>query len=141
MHTRTKVIPVYLPLIDMPPVEYDTVLTSMLQIKNLTEATGQPFSLFTLDQQLYRYAEDNQWALPEIFPITTFMAETGLVEIMPSCIFWCSKNAYREDISMCMRAIRMVVEVVLESIITDPQVQCYDTLIATLEEKQINIKK
>ena len=30
---RTKAI--YLPLIDMPPAEYDTMLTSMLQIKRL----------------------------------------------------------------------------------------------------------
>ena len=48
---KTKAI--YLPLIDMPPAEYDhTVLTSMLQVKGLSEAAGQPFTLLTFDQQL-----------------------------------------------------------------------------------------
>lgn len=72
---KTKAI--YLPLIDMPPAEYDTVLTSMLQIKKLSELTGQPFTLFTLDQQLYRYAVEIEWALPEIFLPSSFVLRLG----------------------------------------------------------------
>ena len=53
---QVKTNAIYLPLIDMPPAEYDTILTSMLQVKRLSEAAGQPFTVFTLDQQLYRYA-------------------------------------------------------------------------------------
>ena len=40
----------------MPPAEYDTIFTSMLQLKRLPTASGQPFTVFTSDQQLYRYA-------------------------------------------------------------------------------------
>ena len=102
LKTKTKAI--YLPLIDMPPAEYDTMLTSMLQMKRLSEAAGQPFTIFTFDQQLYRYAVEIQWALPEVFPTSSFvlrlggmhmlisfigavgnlMAETGLSDIMSS---------------------------------------------------------
>ena len=35
---QLKTNAIYLPLIDMPPAEYDTILTSMLQIKRLSEA-------------------------------------------------------------------------------------------------------
>ena len=70
----------YLPLIDMPPTEYDTILTSMLHVKRLTEASGQPFTVFTLDQQLYRYAVEIQWALPDAFPPTTFQVSSVLLE-------------------------------------------------------------
>ncbi len=36
---------------------------------------------------------------------------------------------------MCMRALRMVVEIILEQLIKDLKVQCYDTLMASLEER------
>ena len=36
---------------------------------------------------------------------------------------------------MCMRALRMVVEVVLQPILNELTVQCYDTFIASLEER------
>ncbi len=61
LQQKTKAI--YLPLIDMPPAEYDTVLTSMLQVKRLSELAGQPFTVLTFDQQLYRYAVEIQWAI------------------------------------------------------------------------------
>ena len=74
---KPKTRAIYLPLIDMTPAEHDTILTSMLQIKKLTEAIGQPFALLTLDQQLYRYAVEIQWALPEVFPASSFILRLG----------------------------------------------------------------
>lgn len=59
---------IYPSLIDMPPAEYDTMLTSFLQIKRLTEKIGQSFKIFTVDQQLHRYAIEILWAFPERFP-------------------------------------------------------------------------
>ena len=47
---QLKTETIYLPLIDMPPAEYDTILTLMLQAKRLSEAAGQQFTVFTLDQ-------------------------------------------------------------------------------------------
>ena len=73
---KPKTRAIYLPLIDMTSAEHDTILTSMLQIKKLTEATGQPFALLTLDQQLYRYAVEIQWELPEVFSSFIFHLET-----------------------------------------------------------------
>ena len=149
---QPKTKAVYLPLIDMPPAEYDTVLTSMLQMKRLTETTGQPFTILTLDQQLYRYAVEIQWALPELFPTSSFilrlggmhllmsfigsvgnlMAESGLEDIMASVFAGVKQMLIGKKFPMCMRALRMVVEVILQTI--DPQCH-YDQLMEQLEEK------
>ena len=51
---QPKTRAVYLPLIDLHAANYDTTLISMLQVKRLTVKTGQTFTLFTVDQQLYR---------------------------------------------------------------------------------------
>ena len=128
----------------MPPAEYDTMLTSMLQMKRLSESTGQPFTIFTLDQQLYRYAVEIQWALPDVFPPTSFiirlggmhmlmsfiravgnlMKETGLADIMSSAFAEVNKMLIGKKFLMCMRALRMVVEVVLQPILNEFTVQC-----------------
>ena len=70
----------------MPPAEYDTVLTSMLKIKTLTGATGQQFAILTLDQQLYRYAVEIQWAFPELFPPSSFFLRIGGMHMLMSFI-------------------------------------------------------
>ena len=75
LHIKTKTI--YLPLIDMPPDDYDTIITSMLQVKRLSEASGQPFTVLTFDQQLYRYAVEIQWACPDLFPPSSFLIRLG----------------------------------------------------------------
>ncbi len=150
---KTKAI--YLPLIDMPPAEYDIVLTSMLKVKRLSELAGQSFTLLTFDQQLYRYAVEIQWALPEVFPPSSFivrlggmhllmsfigsvgnlMTETGLADILSSAFGGVHKMLIGKKFPMCMRALRMVVEIILEQLIKDLKVQCYDTLMASLEER------
>ena len=109
----------------MPPAEYDTILTSMLHIKRLSESTGKQFTLFTLDQQLYRYAVEIQWALPEVFPPFSFilrlggmhmlisfiaavwnlMTETGLADIMSSAFAGVHKMLVGKKIPMCMRSL------------------------------------
>ena len=66
----------------MPPAEYDTILTSM----RLSEAAGQPFTVFTLDQQLYRYAVEIQWALPDVFPPSVFLVRLGGMHMLMSFI-------------------------------------------------------
>lgn len=134
----------------MPSTEYDTILTSMLHVKRLTKACGQPFTVFTLDQQLYRYAVEIQWALPGAFPPTTFllrlgcmhmlisfigavgnlMAETGLVDIMSSTFAGVHKMLLGKRFPMCTRALRMVAEVLLTPVIDDPEVYCYDAFMA-----------
>ena len=153
LQQKTKAV--YLPLIDMPPAEYDTALTSMLQVKRLSEAAGQPFTVITFDQQLYRYAVEIQWARPDIFPQSTFliryggmhmlmsfigavgnlMTETGLSNILSSAFSGVHKMLQDKKFPMCMRALRMVVEVILIPIIGDAEVKCPDTFMASLEAK------
>lgn len=150
---QPKTRAIYLPLIDMPPAEYETIPTSMLQIKRLTEATGQLFALLTLDQQLYRYAVEIQWALPEVFPASSFilrlggmhmlmsfigavrnlMTETGLADIMSAAFAGVHQMLIGKKFPMCMRALRMVVEVILEPTINDHSLLCYDTFLSDLE--------
>ena len=127
----------------------------MLKIKKLSEDTGQTFSIFTLDQQLHNYAIQLQWALPETFPINTFfvrlggmhtlmnligatgnlMADTGLADILSSEFAGVKKMLIGKKFPQCLRALRMVVEVILEPILEDPSVQCYDDLMENLENR------
>lgn len=154
---QQKTRAIYLPLIDMPPAEYDTVLTSMLQVKRLSEAAGQPFTVLTFDQQLYRYAVEIQWARPDVFPQSTFlirlggmhmlmsfvgavgnlMTETGLSDVMSSAFSGVHKMLQGKKFPMCMRALRMVIEVILTPIIGDAEVKCPDTFMASLEARAL----
>jgi hypothetical protein len=54
LQPKTKVI--YLPMIDKSPTDPDTIVSAMLKAKQVTEATGQQYIVFTADQQLYKVA-------------------------------------------------------------------------------------
>ena len=58
----------------------------MLQVKRLSEAAGQQFIVFTLDQQRYRYAVEIQWALPSLFLSSTFLVQLGGMHLLMSFI-------------------------------------------------------
>ena len=87
--------------------------------------------MFALDQQLYRYAVEIQWA---IFPLSTIffvklggmhflmsfidavgslMTETGLVDIMSSAFGGAHKVLLGKKFPMCMGALRMMVQIIL----------------------------
>ena len=46
----------YQPLIDMKPSNPDTMMTALVEAQRLTKLSGQDFTVFTCDQQLYRVA-------------------------------------------------------------------------------------
>ena len=54
MEPKTQAV--YLPLIDMPPSNPDTVLTALHKAKRLTKERGQKNTIFTSDQQLCKVA-------------------------------------------------------------------------------------
>ena len=54
MEPKTQAV--YLPLIDMPPSNPDTVLTALHRGKRLTKERGQKNTIFTSDQQLCKVA-------------------------------------------------------------------------------------
>jgi len=45
---------VYTPLINMTPSDPDTMMNAMVEATRLTNDTGQSFTIFIADQQLYR---------------------------------------------------------------------------------------
>ena len=61
------------------------------------------------------------------------MAETGLSDIMSSAFAGVHKMLTGKKFPMCMRALRVVVEMILEPIINDLSIQGYEDFIATLE--------
>ena len=64
---KPKTQAVYLPLIDMPPSDPDTILTALHEAKRLTKERGQKNTIFTSDQQLYIVAVEMKWAHPDDF--------------------------------------------------------------------------
>lgn len=154
---QPKTRAVYLLLIDLPPAKYDTMLTSMLQVERLTEPTGQTFTLFTLDQQLYRIAVEIQWSLPELFPpsfiiqlggmhlLTSFieavgnlMSNTDLADILSSGFAGVAKMMIGKKFPICIRALRIVVEMILAPLITN--LKCNDDLMEVLQEEQVGVR-
>ena len=59
---KTKVT--FLPLLDQKPSDHSTVLTVMKEAERITGQAGQKFTVFTLDQQLYKVAIDVIWSDP-----------------------------------------------------------------------------
>ena len=102
IHPATKAI--YTLLIDMVPSEPDTIMTAMKEAQKLTLSTGQAFTLFTNDQQLYRVAVHVLWVYPDKFPnfipslggMHTLMSFIGAVG--PHVQQWLGRN-----LAICLR--------------------------------------
>ena len=58
--TKSKVT--FLPLIDKTPSDPSTILTVLLEAERITVQAGQEFTVFTLDQQLYKADLDVIWS-------------------------------------------------------------------------------
>ena len=57
----------YTPLIDMKPSDPSTVMTAMIEARRLTNQAGQPDTIITADQQIYRVMIDISWVYKEEF--------------------------------------------------------------------------
>lgn len=97
---KPKTQAVYLPLIDMPPSNPDTMMTALQEAKRLTNERGQKSAVFTCDQQLYKVAVEVTWAYSNEFSdvivrlggmhmlmsfvgaVGTLMQGTGLSEVL-----------------------------------------------------------
>ena len=116
----------------MPPTEHNIMLTSTIQVKQLTEQTGQTFTLFTANQQLHRIAVEFQWAMSELFPsnfITRLggmhmllnfidavgnpMVDSGIYAILSADFAGVSKMLIGKEFPMRMCALHIVVEIIL----------------------------
>ncbi len=143
----------YLPLIDMPPADHDTILTAMTKAQTITLKTGQKFTLFTADLQLYKLVVDIKWTYPDkfttLFPrlggmhtlmsfigcVGTIMEETGLAEILGSVFGGVEKMLSGKKFPQNMRALRLLAEELLRPVIEQHQVKSMDQLVDILEKR------
>jgi hypothetical protein len=57
----TQTCVTYKPIIDAPPTDLSTVYTTMKQCQEMCASLGQPYSVQTMDQQLYALAQQIKW--------------------------------------------------------------------------------
>ena len=126
---------IYTPQIDMDPADSDTMLTAMTEAKQLTNQSGQNEIIFTNDQQFYKVTVQITWVYPDRFAnfiprlggmhtlmsfigcVGNLMAETGLGDIMKSAFGSVSKMLAGRMFPQNFRALRLVVEEILRSIL------------------------
>ncbi len=148
---KAKTKAVYLPLIDMAPAEPTTMLTAMIEAQKLSNATGQVYTIFTNDQQLYRVAVNITWVYNDLFlnfirrlggmhtlmsfvgAVGTLMADTGLESIMDVAFGGVAKMLTGKKYPQNVRALRMVVEEQLRGIICNEELQTHSHLMRILE--------
>ena len=154
MSPRNKAV--YMPLIDTPPADPSTMMTALAEAGRLTSETGQEFTIFTCDQQLYRISLQVIWAYPEQFSnvilrlggmhmlmsfvgaVGSLMSESGLSEIMNAAFSGVAKMLNGKKFPQNVRALRLVVEELLRKIIHDSNVTSYEDLILVLDNLASN---
>lgn len=148
---KPKTQAVYLPLIDMPPSDPDTMMTALHETKRLTNERGQAKVVFTSDQQLYKVAVDVKWAYPNdisdvilrlggmhmlmsfVGAIGSLMGGSGLSEILSSTFAGVSKMLIGKKFPQNVRAMRLVAEELLRNIINREDVTSMEDLLAHLD--------
>ena len=148
---KPKTTAVYLPLIDMAPAEPNTMMTAMVEAQRLTNSTGQVYTIFTNDQQLYRVAVNVTWVHSEQFvnfiprlggmhtlmsfvgAIGTLMVDSGLEQILEVAFGGVSKMLSGKKYPQNIRALRIVVEELLRNVVGLEQTQSYTDLMDMLE--------
>lgn len=135
IHPSTQAM--YLPLVDMTPAEPDTMLTAMVEVQRLTRLTGQEYTIFTNDQQLYKVVVGITWVYHDLFKqfiprlggmhtlmnfggaVGMLMTNTGLDTILQSAFGGVPKLMAGKNFPQNVRALRMVAEELLRSILPD----------------------
>ena len=149
MQPKTKAV--YLPLIDMTPSDPDTIMTALHEAKRLTKERGQKNVIFTSDQQLYKVAVEVQWAYPREFSdvinrlggmhtlmsfagaVGTLMQGSGLSEILESTFAGVTKMLSGKKFPQNIRAIRLVLEELLRSTMSDGSISTMEELLTRLD--------
>ena len=139
----------YTPLIDNKPSDPSTILTAMLEYKNVTEEAGQAITIFTADQQLYRVALDIIWSNPEkwstffvrlsgkhmlmsfIGCVGMLMTNSGLTALLKSAFSGVEKMLTGKKFPMNLRALRIVFLELLRGYIDE--IHSYDELVRFID--------
>ena len=66
---QPKSIVSFMPLIDLPPAQHDTILTSLEKGLSLVKNKGNDVLIFTADQQLYKIVIDIMFHQPSYFKL------------------------------------------------------------------------
>ena len=135
----------------MVPTDPVTMMTAMVEAQKLTKQTGQVYTVFTADQQLYRVMVNVLWVHPEMFPnfiprlggmhllmsfvgcVGTLMTSSGLEEVLKSAFGGVPSMLTRKNFPQNTRALRMNTEEILHG--TLESVESYDDLMLLLEMK------
>ena len=126
---------VYTPFLDMVPAEPDTMKTAMVEAQRLTILTGQKWTVFTNDQQLYQVAVSITWVDRDMFSmfvprlggmhmmmsfvgaVGTLMRGSGLEEILKSTFAGVPKLLSGKKFPQNVRALRIVTEELLRPLL------------------------
>ncbi len=154
--SRPMTMTSYQPLIDMPPADPDTMMTALVEAQRITAQTGQEYTVFTCDQQLYRVALDVMWVYPDRFSnvilrlggmhllmsfigsIGTLMADTGLSDVLESVFGGVGKMLTGKKFPQNVRALRLIVEEILRDVLLNhPQLSTTDELLLELERRSL----
>ena len=143
---------VYLPLIDMPPSDPDTIMTALHEAKRLTNERGQKNAIFTSDQQLYKVAVDVQWAYPKEYSdvivrlggmhmlmsfvgaVGALMQGSGLAEVLDPTFAGVTKMLSGKKFPQNVRAMRLVVEELLRGMMVDEKIDSMEALLERLDD-------
>ena len=140
------------PMIDMRPSDPSCIKTAMMLAVRETQESGQQYTVFTADQQLYKVAVDVSWVYPNLFPKTKFIIRLGGMHLLMNflgCVGKLMTNTGLEEVLSCafgsvkkmligkyfpqnIRALRMVLEELISPILQT--VTSYDGLTARLKE-------
>ncbi|XP_064094761.1 uncharacterized protein LOC135207056 [Macrobrachium nipponense] len=142
---------IYLPLLDMTPAEPDTMYTAMVEAQRLTNHTGQVYTIFTNDQQLYRVVVHVTWVYQHQFQnfiprlggmhtlmnfvgaVGVLMADTGLETILQVDFGGVASMLSGKKYPQNIRALRLLTEELLRGTIV--HMNSHDSLMKVLDNK------
>ena len=142
---------IYLPLLDMTPAEPDTMYTAMVEAQRLTNHTGQVYTIFTNDQQLYRVVVHVTWVYQPQFQnfiprlggmhtlmnfvgaVGVLMADTGLETILQVAFGGVASMLSGKKYPQNIRALRLLTEELLRGTIV--HMNSHDNLMKVLDNK------
>ena len=142
-----------MPLIDLPPAQHDTILTSLVKGLSFVKNKGNDVLIFTADQQIYKIVIDIMFHQPYYFElvvpvlggmymlmnfihaISIIMSGSGLKEILASSFKSVDKMLSGKKYPQNFRALRMLVEELLQCVVQDRNVSSFSGLVELLDNR------
>ena len=143
----------FVPLLDMVPSEPDTMLTAITEAMRISRVSGQEWTIFTNDQQLYRVAVHLSWANTDLFKhvilrmggmhflmsyigcIGTLMAGSGLDTLLKSAFAGVPKMLTGHKYPQNMRALRLLTEELIRPLLEDINCSSMNDLVSILDSR------